>query len=258
MPGLGSWTWIVAGCFAVLLYASVLVHELGHAMAARAYGLPVHRITLQMLGGVTETSRKDVDPGAPVRHRRGRAAPLAASSASLGIALAQVLSAGTVLHLLAVQLGAANLLVGVFNLLPGLPLDGGQLVRAVVWKATGNPGDGHRRRRVDRAGAGRRPRRRACGHLAGPRARTGPGLHRVDGADRRLRVERSRAVAAGRARADQAAPAVGAGTRPAGRSRSSPTPRSPRRCASSPRAGRRRSSSWTARTSRSPWSARRR
>ncbi len=141
VPGLGAWSWVVAASFAVLLYASVLVHELGHAMAARAYDLPVHRITLQMLGGVTETSRSDVTPGRQFVIA-GVGPLLSLVLGALGLALAQILSPGTVLHLLAVQLGAANLLVGVFNLLPGLPLDGGQLMRAAVWKVSGDPSMG--------------------------------------------------------------------------------------------------------------------
>jgi len=132
---------VVAGCFAVLLYATVLVHELGHAMAARAYGLKVHRITLQMLGGVTETDRQDISPGRQFVIA-GVGPLLSLALGGFGLALAQVLSSGTVLHLLAVQLGAANLLVGVFNLLPGLPLDGGQLTRAAIWKLSGSPSTG--------------------------------------------------------------------------------------------------------------------
>jgi Zn-dependent protease len=141
VPDLGAWSWVVAGCFAVLLYASVLVHELGHAMAARSYGLKVHRITLQMLGGVTETDRQDISPGRQFVIA-GVGPLLSLVLGAFGLGLAQVLSAGTVLHLLAVQLGAANLLVGIFNLLPGLPLDGGQLTRAAIWKVTGSPSTG--------------------------------------------------------------------------------------------------------------------
>lgn len=139
VPGLGPWSWVVAGCFALLLYASVLIHELGHAMAARAYGLRVHRIALQMLGGVTEYDRP---PGAPGRQFviAGMGPLLSIVLGAMGLALAQVLTPGTVLHLLAVQLGAANLLVGLFNLLPGLPLDGGKLTHSVIWKVTGKPG----------------------------------------------------------------------------------------------------------------------
>ncbi len=141
VANLGAWSWVVAGVFAVLLYASVLVHELGHAMAARGYGLPVHRITLHMLGGVTEISRSDVTPGRQFVIA-GVGPLLSLALGALGLALAQILPVGTVLHLLAIQLGIANLLVGVFNLLPGLPLDGGQLMRAALWKATGSPRTG--------------------------------------------------------------------------------------------------------------------
>lgn len=138
VPDLGGWSWVVAGCFAVLLYASVLVHELGHALTARAFGLPVLQINLHMLGGDTQIGSADYTPGRQfVIAGVGPVLSIVLGAAGLG--LAQLLTAGTVLHLLAVQLGAANLLVGLFNLLPGLPLDGGQLVRAVVWGVSGNP-----------------------------------------------------------------------------------------------------------------------
>lgn len=138
VPGLGRWSWVVSACFAVLLYASVLVHELGHALTARAFGLEVHRINLHMLGGDTEISRSEFTP---LRQFTIAAAGpvLSLGLGGVGMVAAQLLEAGTVSHLLAIQLGAANLLVGGFNLLPGLPLDGGQLLRATVWGVTRNP-----------------------------------------------------------------------------------------------------------------------
>ena len=256
VPGLGSWTWIVAGCFAVLLYASVLVHELGHAMAARAYGLPVHRITLQMLGGVTETSRKDVTPGR--QFVIAGVGPLL--SLLLGARRHRPRAGALGGHRAAPARGAAGRGEPPGRGLqpaPGSPAGRRSARTGCRLEGDGQSRDGHRRRRVDRAGPGGRPRRRAGGHLLGPRTRTRPPLHRLDGPHRRLRLERSRSVAAGRAGADQASPAVRARDSPARPSPSSPTPRSPRRCASSRRAGLRPSSSWTARTSRWPWSARR-
>ncbi|RNL86816.1 site-2 protease family protein [Halostreptopolyspora alba] len=135
---LGSASYLVAFVFAVLLYASVLVHELAHSVMARMYRLPVRRITLYMLGGYSEIEREAPTPG--------REFGIVVAGPLLSLALAGVGLVGyafvephTVAGVLIWQLWVANLLVGLFNLLPGLPLDGGRLVRAAVWWLTRRP-----------------------------------------------------------------------------------------------------------------------
>ena len=135
----GSTRFLVAAAFVVLLYASVLVHELSHSVVARGYGLPVRRILLYPLGGVSEIEREPPTPGREfLVSAAGPALSLALSA--VGYGLEQVTTAGTIIGVLVSQLMWANLVVGVFNLLPGLPLDGGRMLRAVIWKITGRPG----------------------------------------------------------------------------------------------------------------------
>ncbi|MEV4178183.1 site-2 protease family protein [Nonomuraea sp. NPDC049709] len=132
----------VAFLFAVLLYVSVLLHELAHSVLAKAYGLPVRRITLYLLGGVSEIEKEPPTPG---KEFMVAAAGPALSLGLAGIGLAAdvwVINNGGILEVLTWQLWFANLIVGVFNLLPGLPLDGGRMLRAGVWKLTSNPGSG--------------------------------------------------------------------------------------------------------------------
>jgi Zn-dependent protease len=136
VPGLGTWRYAVSLTFALLLYLSVLVHELSHTVVALRSGLPVRRISLHLLGGVSEIERPAETPG--------REAGIAVAGPLVSLLLAAVaygvgelLDPGTVGRLLAWALMLSNLLVGVFNLLPGLPLDGGRVVSAVVWRATG-------------------------------------------------------------------------------------------------------------------------
>lgn len=135
----GSLRYVVAAAFVVLLYASVLVHELSHSVVARAFGLPVRRILLYPLGGFSEIEREPPTPG---REFLVSAAGPGISLALAGVGYAAETAAkpGGVPGVLLGQLVAANLLVGIFNLLPGLPLDGGRLLRAVIWKVTGRPG----------------------------------------------------------------------------------------------------------------------
>lgn len=137
-PELGVWSYAVAAAFAVLLYASVLVHELGHVAVARSFGMPVRRVTLHLLGGVSELEGQMPTPM--------REFLVAAAGPLLSLALGVLgwlsvitLDPSGAVRIVLVQLTAANLLVGVFNLLPGLPLDGGRVVRAAVWGATGRP-----------------------------------------------------------------------------------------------------------------------
>ncbi|MBW5249854.1 site-2 protease family protein [Streptomyces poriferorum] len=141
LPDLGAARYLVALFFAIAFYASVLVHELAHTVAALRYKLPVRRIQLQFFGGVSEIEKESETPG--------REFVLAFVGPLLSLVLAGVfyvpmkfVEAGTVPGVLLGGLMISNLIVAAFNLLPGLPLDGGRMLRAVVWKITGRPMSG--------------------------------------------------------------------------------------------------------------------
>ena len=137
----GSTRFIVAAAFVVLLYVSVLIHELSHSLVARSYGLPVRRILLYPLGGFSEIEREPPTPGREfLVSAAGPALSLALAAAGFG--LMHVVSRDSIPGSLVWQLGWANLIVGLFNLLPGLPLDGGRMLRAVIWKLTGRQSTG--------------------------------------------------------------------------------------------------------------------
>jgi len=133
-----STRYIVAAAFVILLYASVLVHELSHSVVARGYGLPVRRILLYPLGGISEIEREAPTPAREfVIAAAGPALSLLLGAVGWG--LSQAVSAGVTGALIR-QLMFANIIVGIFNLLPGLPLDGGRMLRAVIWQLTKKPG----------------------------------------------------------------------------------------------------------------------
>jgi Zn-dependent protease len=134
----GAMRYVIATAFVVLLYVSVLIHELSHCVVALAFKLPVRRILLYPLGGFSEIEQ---EAQTPAREFLVSAAGPAISLvlAALGYGLTKVVSSGTTTGLLVAQLMWANLLVGVFNLLPGLPLDGGRMLRAGIWKVTHRP-----------------------------------------------------------------------------------------------------------------------
>ncbi|MEV5439212.1 site-2 protease family protein [Streptomyces sp. NPDC052682] len=141
LPELGALRYLVSLFFAVAFYASVLVHELAHTVAALRFKLPVRRIRLQFFGGVSEIEKEAETPG--------REFVLAFVGPLLSLLLAggfyaalQAVEPGTVPGVLLAGLMISNLIVAVFNLLPGLPLDGGRMLRAVVWKITGKPMSG--------------------------------------------------------------------------------------------------------------------
>ena len=135
-PGLGVLKYVAGVAFAVLLYLSVLLHEISHALMAQRYGLGVRSISLHFLGGVTEIDSETRTPGQ--EFKVAVVGPL--TSIVIGL-LALGLFAVTPDGLLRFAVGGlagTNLLVGVLNLVPGLPLDGGRVLRALVWKLTGN------------------------------------------------------------------------------------------------------------------------
>jgi Zn-dependent protease/CBS domain-containing protein len=136
----GSTSYWVAAAFVVLLYLSVLIHELSHSLVARAFGLPVRRIVLYPLGGFSEIEREMPAPGSAfLVSAAGPAMSLALAAGCYGL-LQVIPAADTIPATLVSLVGWGNIVVGGFNLLPGLPLDGGLILRAVIWKATGRPG----------------------------------------------------------------------------------------------------------------------
>jgi Zn-dependent protease len=135
-PGLGVWKYVAGFAFAVILYLSVLLHEASHAIMARRYGFTVNSITLHFLGGMTSIE------GEARRPRQeffiavvGPLTSIAVGAVALGV---RPFTPDGLL-LMAVQgLAGANLLVGCLNLVPGLPLDGGRVLKSVVWRLTGS------------------------------------------------------------------------------------------------------------------------
>lgn len=143
-----GWTWLVAVFFALIMFATVLIHELAHALAARSFGWQVNEIALNFWGGATlfQPSARG-KANTPVRSLIVAIVGPASNLLIAGMAflLLNVLlePAGTTHVLLNVTVWT-NLLIGVFNLLPGLPLDGGRIVESAVWAVTGSRSRGMR------------------------------------------------------------------------------------------------------------------
>jgi Zn-dependent protease/predicted transcriptional regulator len=135
--------WTTSVMTALLFFATLLAHELSHALVARSRGLTTRSITLFALGGVAQIEKEPED--AKTEFLVGSVGPF--SSAVIGgIALALAMAGGwrfnqepqTPILAMLVWLGYINLMLAAFNLIPGFPLDGGRILRAIIWLATGN------------------------------------------------------------------------------------------------------------------------
>ncbi|MEN9519611.1 MAG: hypothetical protein RLZZ381_2199 [Cyanobacteriota bacterium] len=140
-PGLSQGTYIIMGIVATLLFfASLLAHELSHSFVARAKGIPVEGITLFAFGGVSRTRMDAETPGD--EFQIAGVGPLTSILLSVLFGLLYWLgrSAGWSVAVNGVTgyLASINLILAIFNLLPGFPLDGARLFRSLVWKITGN------------------------------------------------------------------------------------------------------------------------
>jgi Zn-dependent protease len=126
-----------AGAFALLLLASVLLHEVGHCVVARAFDLPVRSITVTFLAGLTEITEP---PQTPARdYAVAVVGPMVSLLlAGIGAGLTPLFEPGSLPYLLALGVAVTNGIVAAFNLLPGLPLDGGRVLRAGIWRLTGD------------------------------------------------------------------------------------------------------------------------
>jgi len=136
---------------ALLFFASVLAHELAHSLVAKAKGIPVRGIKLHLFGGVSSIQEEPASPG--IELFMAVVGPL--TSLAIGILLLLVFGLNVTLNLSSVDmtkvlsslnpvlslifwLGSANILVGIFNLIPGFPLDGGRILRSIFWAVTDN------------------------------------------------------------------------------------------------------------------------
>lgn len=140
-PGLGAWKYVAGLAFAVILYGSVLLHEASHAVMAKRFGYPVSSITLHFLGGATAIE------GEAKRAREefwiAVVGPLTSIAVgAVGLAMLFLTDPEGLLLMAIEGLAGANLLVGVLNLVPGLPLDGGRVLKSAIWGLTHKPHTG--------------------------------------------------------------------------------------------------------------------
>lgn len=140
VPRLSSTAYAIMGAITTLLFfASVFLHELAHSLVARRGGLRVTRVTLFIFGGVSQMDREPQRPGVELRMAvAGPLMSLVLSGAFYGAARIPGVSSLPAVVVVLEYLGIINLSLGIFNLLPGFPLDGGRVLRAALWAATGD------------------------------------------------------------------------------------------------------------------------
>jgi len=131
VPDLGNLSYVAGAAFAVLLYVSVLLHEIAHAVAARGFQMHVHAIHLHFLGGATEIEGEASSPWR--EFVIAVVGPLTSLLIGAAAWVSFVALEDGLLRFTIASLAGANLVVGVLNLIPGLPLDGGRILQAAVW-----------------------------------------------------------------------------------------------------------------------------
>ncbi len=130
-------SWVMAVIASVLFFASILLHELGHSWEAQRHGIPVRGITLFILGGVAQIADRPKSAG--IELRIAAAGPIVSFALAVACGLVWLVARDIVyIAAPAAWLARLNLMLVVFNLLPGFPLDGGRILRALVWQATGD------------------------------------------------------------------------------------------------------------------------
>jgi Zn-dependent protease/predicted transcriptional regulator len=128
--------WLVGAATAVLFFVSLAAHELAHAIMARSFGVRAERMTLWMLGGLTELEGEPSSPRADAWI--AGIGPLVTVVCGVLFGGLAVLAGPTVIGSALAWLCAMSIILAVFNLLPGAPLDGGRLLRAFIWWRTGD------------------------------------------------------------------------------------------------------------------------
>ena len=130
-------TWMTGLVMALLLFISVLLHELGHSLVARSQGIKVNSITLFLFGGIASIDRESSNPQQALQV--AIAGPLVSFALFLLFSsLTHLFASNHLFQFVTLDLARINLVLAIFNLIPGLPLDGGQVLKAIVWKITGD------------------------------------------------------------------------------------------------------------------------
>ena len=134
-----SWTyWVVGMVTSLLFFASVLAHELAHSLVGRVNGIPVRSITLFIFGGMAQMTKEATKAGAEFK----MAAAGPACSLAIGgvFVLVWMLTRGVIepVAAMAFYLAQINVILAAFNLIPGFPLDGGRVLRSLMWRFSGN------------------------------------------------------------------------------------------------------------------------
>ena len=141
LQGWGQAGYLLAGIVSALLFfASIVFHELSHSLVAKAEGLKIERVTLFMFGGVAQMTEEPRTAGAEFRMAvAGPASSLVLAGVFFGLeTLTRALSGPSWIWGPLAYLASVNLAVAVFNLLPGFPLDGGRVLRSILWQVTGD------------------------------------------------------------------------------------------------------------------------
>ena len=130
--------WIMGLVTAVLFFTSVLIHEMAHSLVGQANGIPIKNITLFIFGGAAQSTREAESPGA--EFKMAIAGPLTSMVLAGMFGLLYLALNKSVDQIAAVALWLAwiNMVLAVFNLLPGFPLDGGRVFRSIVWRISGD------------------------------------------------------------------------------------------------------------------------
>ena len=139
LPGQEQYVyWIMGLVTAVLFFTSVLIHEMAHSLVGQANGIPIKNITLFIFGGAAQSTREAETPGA--EFKMAIAGPLISLlMAGLFGLIYQILSkSADQIAAIALWLAWINIVLAVFNLLPGFPLDGGRIFRSIIWRISGN------------------------------------------------------------------------------------------------------------------------
>jgi Zn-dependent protease len=129
--------WVLSLLTALLLFLSILIHEFSHSIVASRGGLPIRRITLFIFGGVAQMGHEVDEPSLELR--MAAAGPLM-TLVLAGVFLGSSFLTGGVpfLSILLGTVGAINIGIFIFNMVPGFPLDGGRILRAIIWKRSGD------------------------------------------------------------------------------------------------------------------------